>query len=227
MEFLWALSQIMIINIILSGDNAVVIALASHRLQPKQRKLAIFWGSAGAIGLRIALTAVAVALLAIPYLQFFGGILLVWIAVKLLTDEKSETENINAADSFWTALKTILVADVVMSLDNTLAIAGQAKGDFVLLALGLALSIPLIIYGSSIIAYLMDSYPIIIDIGAALIAWTAGKMIVDDPKVGIYILQVVPEWLPKLVITVGVIGFGRYLQWKRRQQSVAAQLSQQ
>lgn len=220
MEFLVALSKIMMVNIVLSGDNAVVIAMASRCLPPKQQKMAILWGSAGAIGLRVLLTIVAVVLLQIPYLQFAGGLLLVWIAAKLLVEE-SHCDNINASDSLWAAVKTIIIADIVMSLDNTLAIAAIASGDYLLLIVGLALSIPLIIFGSKILVVLMDRFPIIVYIGAALIAWTAGEMINADPKIGVHIVEYTPHWLVPTAITVAVVGFGYWKQQRRKQEKAA------
>ncbi len=215
MEFLIALSKIMMVNIVLSGDNAVVIAMASRCLPPKQQKMAILWGSAGAIGLRVILTIVAVVLLQIPYLQFLGGVLLIWIAAKLLIED-SHDENINASNSMWAAVKTIIIADIVMSLDNTLAIAAIANGDYLVLGIGLALSIPLIICGSQILVMIMNRFPIIVYIGAGLIAWTAGEMINADPKVGAHIVQYIPHWLVPTGITVAVVGYG-YLTPKKRQ----------
>ncbi|MBP2634878.1 MAG: integral rane protein, YjbE family [Firmicutes bacterium] len=212
MEFLVALASIMMVNIVLSGDNAVVIAMASRCLPQKQQKMAILWGSAGAIGLRVILTLVAVVLLQIPYVQFIGGILLVWIAAKLLMEDKGE-EDIEAGTSFVAAVKTIIIADLVMSLDNTLAIAAVAKGDYLLLGLGLALSIPLIIFGSQIIIKLMDKFPIIVYVGAGLIAWTAGEMMMDDHKIGSAIHAVIPEWLLPLAVTLGVLALGYW--WKK------------
>lgn len=207
MEFFLALCGIMMVNIVLSGDNAVVIAMASRNLPKKQQKLAILWGSAGAIGLRVLLTIVAVILLQIPYLQFAGGLLLVWIAAKLLLEEESN-ENVEASTSMWAAVKTIIVADIIMSLDNTLAIAAVAKGDYLLLTLGLGLSIPLIIFGSQILVMIMNKFPIIVYIGAGLIAWTAGEMMVRDQKIGHYLTAYTVEWLIPLVITVAIIGLG-------------------
>lgn len=212
MEFLVALASIMMVNIVLSGDNAVVIAMASRCLPQKQQKMAILWGSAGAIGLRVILTLVAVVLLQIPYVQFIGGILLVWIAAKLLMEDKGE-EDIEAGTSFVAAVKTIIIADLVMSLDNTLAIAAVAKGDYLLLGLGLALSIPLIIFGSQIIIKLMDKFPIIVYVGAGLIAWTAGEMMMDDHKIGSAIHAVIPEWLLPAAVTLGVLALGYW--WKK------------
>lgn len=178
--FMTALAEIMLVNIVLSGDNAVVIALAARNLPPKHQKMAIMWGSGGAIVLRVLLTIVAVELLKIPYLQAIGGVLLVWIAVQLLVEKDEEEGDHKAHDSLGSAVKTILIADVVMSLDNTLAIAGVAKGNWTLLITGLVLSIPLIVMGSTVIMKIMDRFPIVVYIGAALIAWTAGEMIDSD-----------------------------------------------
>lgn len=214
MDFFLALVGIMMVNIVLSGDNAVVIAMASRCLPPKQQRLAILWGSAGAIGLRVVLTIVAVVLLQIPYLQFFGGLLLVWIAAKLLLEDES-CENVEASDSLWKAVKTIIIADIIMSLDNTLAIAAIAKGDYLLLFIGLALSIPLIIFGSQLLVVVMNRFPIIVYIGAGLIAWTAGEMIIRDQKIGHYFTAYTPEWLIPLAITVGVIALGVWQKKKK------------
>lgn len=222
MEFLIALFGIMMVNIVLSGDNAVVIAMASRCLPARQQKMAIMWGSAGAIGLRIVLTAAAVVILQIPYLQFLGGLLLVWIAANLLL-EKKEDEQVQASKSMLAAIKTIIIADAVMSLDNTLAIAAVANGDMVLVTIGLALSIPLIIFGSQVLCMIMDRFPIIVYVGAGLIAWTAGEMMVRDQKIGAAVLQYLPGWLLPAVITVAVIATGWWVSRRR----AAARLAQQ
>ena len=209
MEFLVALMQIMMVNIVLSGDNAVVIALAARNLPARQQKQAILWGSGGAIVLRIILTIAAVALLKIPFLQFAGALLLIWIAVKLLIEEDESEGQHHAHDNLLGAVKTILVADVVMSLDNTLAIAGVAKGDWVLLIIGLALSVPLIIFGSTIIMRMIERFPIIVYIGAGLIAHTAGEMIDSDAAVQPYLPHVF-HGTPYLgiLLAAGVIAYG-------------------
>jgi YjbE family integral membrane protein len=181
-EIILGLINICIINLVLSGDNAVVIALASRNLAAKQRKLAIFWGSAGAIILRVILTIVAVILLRIPYLQTIGGLLLVWIGLKLLIDEEDE-DNLEASSNMITAIKTIIIADLIMSLDNVLAVAAASKGNYVLLIIGLAVSIPIIIVGSQLLVWLMNKFPAFVYIGAGLIAWTAGEMINTDKKI--------------------------------------------
>ena len=209
MEFLVALMQIMMVNIVLSGDNAVVIALAARNLPAKQQKMAILWGSGGAIVLRVILTVAAVALLQIPFLQFAGAVLLIWIAVKLLIEEDESEGHHHAHDNLLGAVKTILVADVVMSLDNTLAIAGVAKGDWTLLISGLVLSIPLIVFGSTLIMKMIERFPVIVYIGAGLIAYTAGEMIDSDAAVQPYLPHVF-HGTPYLgiLLVAGVIAYG-------------------
>ncbi|OYU45475.1 MAG: hypothetical protein CFE44_07290 [Burkholderiales bacterium PBB4] len=208
-SFLAALAQIMLVNIVLSGDNAVVIALAARNLPLQHQKKAILFGSGGAIVLRIGLTVIAVELLKIPFLQCIGGILLVWIAVQLLVEDDEAQGEQQTHSDLMGAVKTILIADVVMSLDNTLAIAGVAKGDWMLLISGLALSIPLIVVGSTVIMKIMDRFPVVVYVGAALIAWTAGEMIDSDKAVVPYIPHAL-HGAPYLAIllTVSVVGYG-------------------
>lgn len=207
MEMLFDLLRIIMVNIVLSGDNAVVIALSSRALPEHLRMKAMIWGSAGAIILRLAMTLVAVQLLAMPYLQFIGGVLLLWIAAKLVIEEDGG-EECDAKENFWSAVKTILIADIVMSLDNTLAIAAVAKGNIPMLALGFLISIPLIIFGSQILSHLMRKYPIIIYAGAMLIAWTAGELIVRDTQLGAPLTSVIPEWVFTFGFTVAIGAFG-------------------
>ena len=178
-QFLLALLQIIYVNIILSGDNAVVIALAARSLPAKQQKQAILWGAGAAVVLRIVLTVFAAALLGLPWLKIVGSLLLFWIGIKLLVPEDGE-EDINASDHLLTAIKTILIADLVMSLDNVLAVAAAAGGSMVLLVLGLAISIPLVIFGATLLVKLMERYPVIITVGAGLIGWVAGEMLIAD-----------------------------------------------
>jgi YjbE family integral membrane protein len=208
-HFLGALLQVMLVNVVLSGDNAVVIALAARNLAPQHRKLAILWGSLGAIVLRVALTIVAVRVLRIPFLQFVGALLLVWIAVKLLVEGDDPDQAHHAHGDLFGAIRTILIADVVMSLDNTLAIAGVAKGNIALLIIGLVLSIPLIVFGSTLIMKILDRFPAVVYVGAGLIAWTAGEMIDSDATVQPWLPGVFhgTYWLP-LGITTAVIGSG-------------------
>src|ERR1044071_3094739 len=173
------LLKIIGVNVILSGDNAVVIALAARSLPQKQQKQAVFWGAGAAIVLRIILTLFAVALLTLPWLKIVGSLLLFWIGIKLLIPEDDD-EEIEASDQLLSAIKTILVADLVMSLDNVIAVAAAAGGSIVLLILGLAISIPLVIFGATLLIKLMERFPVIITIGAGLIGWVAGEMLVAD-----------------------------------------------
>jgi YjbE family integral membrane protein len=182
-EALLLFMKIMLINIVLSGDNAVVIAMASKRLKVNQRKKAVWWGSAGAVFLRLLLTVGAVYLLGVPYLQACGSILLLYIAIKLLVEDSGD-KHIREASSLTGAVQTIIIADFIMSLDNVLAIAAVAKGNTALIVIGIGLSIPLIIWGSTIIMKLLDRFPIFIYLGAAILGYTAGEMILNDHKVG-------------------------------------------
>ena len=178
--FWLGLAKIIGVNIILSGDNAVVIALAARSLPPKQQKMAIFWGAGAAIVLRIVLTLFAVKLLQLEWLKLIGSLLLFWIGVKLLIPEEDDPD-IKAHEHFMSAIKTILIADLVMSLDNVIAVAAAAGGSVILLVLGLAISIPLVIFGATLLVKLMDRFPFIITIGGGLIGWVAGEMLVTDP----------------------------------------------
>ncbi len=181
-EFWIALAQIIMINIVLSGDNAVVIALACRALPPSQQKKAILFGSLGAIGLRIVLTFFAVMLLGLPYLKLVGAALLLFIGVGLLKGEDDGGE-LEGHSSLAAAIKTIIVADLVMSLDNVIGVAAAAKGSLPLLIIGLVISVPLIIYGSTLILKLMGRFPVIITIGAGLLGWVAGEMAMSDPSI--------------------------------------------
>lgn len=182
-SFFWVtLAQIMMINIVLSGDNAVVIAMASRALPPKQQKQAILLGSFGAIFLRVVLTFFAVMLLDLPYLKIAGAVLLVWIGVKMLM-EGDEEQELDGHSNMWAAVKTIIVADFIMSLDNVLGVAAAAKGSLLLLIIGLAVSIPLIVYGSTLILKLMNRFPIIVTAGGGILGWVAGEMFVTDMAV--------------------------------------------
>ena len=173
--------QIIAIDLVLGGDNAIVIALACKNLPEKQRKLGIFYGALGAIVLRVIMVFFASALLLISGLKIIGGILLFWIGIKLILDSKKENAlNINQGNNLFEAIKTIIIADFVMSLDNSVAIAGAADGNIYLVIFGLLLSVPIIIWGSNIILKLIDKYPIIIYLGSALLGWIAGDMIQTD-----------------------------------------------
>lgn len=190
LEFLQTLSwaavfQIILIDILLGGDNAVVIALACRNLEPKQRLRGILWGTAGAIVLRIVLIIFALALLEIPFLKITGAVLLVWIGVKLLLPDHDDHDKIAGGRSVWAAVRTILVADLVMSLDNIIAIAGAAKGahpdhQIGLVVFGLLVSVPIIVWGSTLVLKLIDRYPLVVTFGAGLLGWIAGGMLVSD-----------------------------------------------
>lgn len=178
-----AVLSIVVIDLVLSGDNAVVIGMAASRLQPEQRRKAIIWGGGGAVALRIFFTALAAFLLDVPLLQAIGSVLLFWIAFKLLKPATADEHNINPANSLREALQTIIMADVVMSLDNILAVGGAAHGDIWLLIFGLLLSIPILLFGSSLIARLIHSYPILNYIGAGILVVTAARMFLHDDVV--------------------------------------------
>lgn len=206
--FWFALGSIILTNIVLSGDNAVVIALAARNLPAQQQKRAIFWGSAGAIVLRIVLTVLAVELLALPYLKTIGAVLLLYIGIKLLAeaDEDASGEHRQRA-GLWPAIQTILIADLVMSLDNVVAVAAAAeKGPpgttIPLLVLGLGLSIPLIVFGSTLLVGGMARFPVIVTLGAALLGYLAGDMLVTDPVGAVWFAQTIPY----ADIVVGCLG---------------------
>lgn len=208
-EWLIAFSTILMINIILSVDNAVVIAMASRNLSGSERKLAMWWGTFGAIFLRIILTVLVKFLLDIPLLKAVGGALLIWIAIKLLADEEDHS-SIRGAVTLASAVWTIVVADFVMSLDNVLAIAAAAKGDLSLIIIGLLVSIPLIIWGSSIVSNMLNKYPFLIMVGAGVLAFIAGEMIIKDEKVAHLLLQLSADllWLTPWLSVAAVIVIG-------------------
>ncbi len=220
MEFVMALLSIILIDIVLSGDNAVVIALACRNLPQDLRKKAVFIGSAGAIALRVFLTFIAVYLLAIPYVQFIGGLLLAWIAIQLLSGE--EEKQLEGGSTIWSAVKTIIVADFVMSMDNVVAVAGVSNGHTGLMVIGLLVSIPIIVWGSQILMKLMERFPIIITAGSALLGYTAGEMMLNDKKVGQFITEHFPagHYVIPIAMTVLVIVIGR-LMGERSEKAVA------
>ena len=193
-----AVAQIIVIDLVLSGDNAVVIALACRNLAPAQRKVGILWGVLGAVGLRIVLTSFAALLMGLPWLKLAGGVLLLWIGVKLLVPEQEGEHEIGGASNVWGAVKTIIVADFIMSLDNVVAVAGASHGSIALLVFGLIVSIPIIVFASQLIMKAMERLPIIVAIGAGLLGWVAGAMICTDPGVVPY-LSSLPAWLRYVV----------------------------
>ena len=209
-----AVGQIILIDIVLSGDNAVVIALACRNLSAEQRRFGIFWGVAGAVSLRVVLTVFAALVMNMPWLKLVGGLLLIWIAVKLMLPEDEEGHDIKSSDHLWGAVKTIVVADFVMSLDNVIAVAGAAHGSLALLLFGLAVSVPLIVWSSQLILHWMERFPSIVLFGAALLGYVAGQMIFSDPGV-LALLPPLPEWSAKVAGAVGallVVSIGRWLE---------------
>jgi len=217
-EFWVAVLQIIAIDIILSGDNAVVIALACRNLPPAQRRLGIAWGVAGAVGLRVVLTAFAASLLGYPYLKVVGGVLLMWIGVKLiLPDDDNGHHEIKAATHLWGAVRTIILADFIMSLDNVIAVAAASRGSVFLLIFGLAVSIPLIVWASQIIMKLMERFPVVIVLGAGLLGWVAGGMMVSD----VAVKSSVSAWFPGAGLAASacgavlVVATGRWLAMRK------------
>jgi YjbE family integral membrane protein len=223
-EFWIALLQIIGVNIVLSGDNAVVIALAARGLPAEQQKRAVAWGSGAAVVMRIVLTIAAVELLRLPYLKLVGAGLLLWIAVQLLVPEDEGEGHGSAVGNLASAVKTILLADLVMSLDNVIAVAAAAKGNTVLLVVGLAISIPLVVFASRVLLVLMDRFPIIITLGAALLGWVAGDMAVTDPvdKPWVDAQAAFLHWGAPLVCAVGVVLFGKWLASRKTASRAAA-----
>lgn len=216
--FWLALGKIIWVNILLSGDNAVVIALAARSLPDHQRQRAIFVGSVAAIVLRVVLTVFAVSLLQFPYLKLVGAVLLFWIGVQLLLPEDENEDGIKSSGHLWSAIRTILIADLVMSVDNVLAVAaaadsGPPESRLLLLIAGLGLSIPLIIFGSQLLLGVMQRFPVIITLGAALLGFVAGEMLVSDPAVAHWFKGVghASTTIIELVGAVGVVLVGSWL----------------
>jgi len=211
--FFIALLQIIGINIILSGDNAVVIALACRSLPPKQQKYGVLLGAGAAVVLRIIFTIFIVYLMAIPFLKVAGGLLLLWIGYKLMTEEEADENDIEASGNLVGAVRTILIADAVMSLDNVIAVAAAAKGSVVLLILGLLISIPLVVYGATLMISLIKRFPFIVTLGAALIGYIGGEVIVSDPAVEPWV-DAHAHWLHIVAPLLGavlVVDIGKFL----------------
>src|SRR5689334_511879 len=183
-QFLAALAAIVVIDLALAGDNAIVIALAARNLPPAERRRAIAWGTVGAVAVRIGMTVAVVWLLGVPGLMAAGGLVLAWIAFKLMQPAGGgDGHGVAAATGFWSAMRTIVVADAAMGLDNVLAVAGAAHGSFLLVALGLAISIPIVVWGSTLVLGWIERYPWIVHVGVAVLAWTAAQMIAGEPMV--------------------------------------------
>lgn len=237
MEFLlnlnWlAIGQIILVDILLGGDNAIVIALACRNLPPKLRTKGILWGTAGAILLRIGLISFAVTLLQVPYLKLVGGLLLIWIGIKLLADNEDSHKEIPASDRLLAAIKTIMIADLVMSLDNVIAVASTAEqaggaNQLALVIFGIGVSIPIIVWGSTIVLRLMEHFPIIVTLGAGLLGYLAGGMIFSDAGLAPWISATLPAHefalpginaqvsIPGLICAVAVVLAGNWLAKKQ------------
>lgn len=218
MEFLssawWsALLAIILIDLVLAGDNAIVIALAARNLPPPLRKKAVLWGTVGAIAVRSVMTLGVVWLLKIPGLMLVGGLGLLWIAYKLLADDGGHEEHGPVATTFWGAMKTIVVADALMGVDNVLGVAGAAHGAMDLVVIGLVISVPIVVFGSSVVLKLVDRFPIIIQAGAAVLAFTAGKMITGEPLLDAWFdppqtLHTLARWGTYAACVAGVLAAG-------------------
>ena len=216
-EFWSVLLTIIITDLVLAGDNAIVIGLAARNVPLDKQKKVIICGTFGAIVVRTLLTFVVVWLLKIPGLLLIGGILLIWIAFKLLVEEKGHGK-MKSGESIWSAIKTIIIADAVMGLDNVLAVAGAARGSFILVMLGLLISVPIVVWGSTIILKWVDRYPIIIYIGAGVLAWTASKMIAEEPFLhGFFEANAILKWGLSIIIIAGVLLTGRIRKQKKEQ----------
>jgi len=215
-QFWLAGIEIIVINILLSGDNAVVIALACRNLPPHQRRWGVVWGAGGAILLRIVLTFFAISLLDLPWLKIVGGLLLLWIGVKLIADDGGEGHQVTASNQLFSAVRTIVVADLVMSLDNVIGVAAAAKGSLVLLVFGLVVSIPLVIVGSQLIMKAIERFPMLVMAGGGLLGYVAGEMAVTDNAVSGWI-EAHAHWL-HWALPVGcillVLGVARFLQMR-------------
>lgn len=206
MEFLTALLSIVIIDLVLAGDNAIVVGLAARNLPKQQQKKAVVWGTVGAVVIRALATLFVVWLLKVPGLLLIGGILLVWIAYKLLVEEKGH--DVEAGGSLWEAIRTIIIADALMGLDNVLAVAGAAHGSFILVILGLFISVPIMVWGSRLILKWIERFPMMITIGAGVLAWTASKMIVEEPFLDPYFANPVIKYGFELFVVIGIITAG-------------------
>ncbi len=220
-----AVVQIIVIDILLAGDNAVVIALACRNLPPDLQKKGIFWGVAGAIGLRVVLTAFAASLLTLPWLKIAGALALLWIGIKLLVPEEEggEGHEIEGSTSLMGAVKTVIIADFVMSLDNVIGVAGAAKGNMALLVFGLVVSIPLVVVGSKLILKLIERFPLVVVAGGALLGWIAGELIATDPAAA-GVMQGLPSWSHFAFSAAGallVVGVAQAIKARRASRAVA------
>ena len=215
-----ALLAIILIDLVLAGDNAIVIALAARNLPPEHQNKAIMWGTVGAIVIRSAMTVGVVWLLKIPGLMLVGGLGLLWIAYKLITDTSEDEHQGGTATTFWGAMKTIIVADALMGVDNVLGVAGAANGDFTLVVIGLLISIPIVVLGSKLVLRLVEKWPVIIQLGAAVLAFTAAQMVINEKLLdpifdGGETIHLIARGATYVVAVAGVLGLG---WWATRKQ---------
>ncbi|MGG1876788.1 TerC family protein [Paenibacillus cisolokensis] len=211
-EFWTALLSIILIDLVLAGDNAIVIGLAARNVPKEDQKKVIIWGTVGAIAVRVVATLLVVYLLMIPGLRLVGGLALLWIAYKLMVDEKDH--EISAGNQMWAAIRTIIIADAMMGLDNVLAVAGAAGESFLLVILGLAISVPIMVWGSTIILKLTTRYPVVITIGAAVLTWTASKMIVEEPLIHHWFANNMLKYGFEIIVVILIIGLGLWTKKK-------------
>ncbi|GAC43508.1 TerC family protein [Paenibacillus popilliae] len=216
-EFWTALLSIVVIDLVLAGDNAIVIGLAARNVPKQDQKKVIILGTGGAIVVRVIATFLVIYLLMVPGLQLFGGLLLLWIAVKLMIEEKEH--NIKAGSSIGAAVGTIIVADAAMGIDNVLAVAGAAKGHLFLVILGLMISLPIIVWGSTIVLKFIERYPVIIVLGSAVLAWTASKMLVAEKFVAPYVTNPFIKYGFEALIVLGTVATGLIIKRNREQRA--------
>ncbi|MCW5666418.1 MAG: YjbE family putative metal transport protein [Piscinibacter sp.] len=218
-DFWISVGQIILIDILLGGDNAVVIALACRKLPPEQRAKGVMWGVVGAVGARVVLIFFALQLLALPYLKAVGALLLLWIGIKLMLPEDEEGHGkLEGGSTLWSAVRTVIVADAVMSLDNVIAVAAAADGHLGLVVFGILVSVPIIVWGSKFVLLLIDRFPLVVVFGAALLGWIAGGMLVGDVAWKSW-LEAQPGWLERAASAAGaafVVVLGKLLVWRRR-----------
>ncbi|WP_433946303.1 TerC family protein [Paenibacillus sp. SN-8-1] len=214
LDFWTILLSIILIDLVLAGDNAIVIGLAARNVPKKDQKKVILWGTVGAILVRVIMTVLVVQLLAIPGLRLAGGLALLWIAFKLIVNDKGH--DIKAGSKVWAAIRTIIIADTMMGLDNVLAVAGAAHGDNLMVIIGLAISVPIMVWGSTMILKLTERFPIVITLGAAVLAWTAAKMLVDEPLISSWFVSGAVKYGFEIIVIAIVAGLGTWV--KRRQE---------
>lgn len=209
-EFFSALLQIIFINLVLSGDNAIVIALAARNLPAEQQKKVVIWGTVGAVIVRAIATLLVVRLLDLPFVMLLGGLVLVWISYKLLVDDEDHS-NIKAQNTLWASIRTIIIADAAMGVDNVLAVAGAAGGNTLLIIIGLIIGIPIVVWGSTLFIKLINRFPAIIYLGSGVLAWTAAEMITHEEMIHEYLAD--KSWLAwtfSIAVVIGVLLIGKF-----------------